>query len=150
MINDDVYEQENAGVSLVTDACLNAEVQQWLVDRASGEGGLWGGLHPQPRQTGEHPSAAGTEDETKPTQLQVTMKTPLHLQYQPHKWQPHFLKHESHFIRQFKLPKIDKSTAVSHCIPLLNYSVYIGFCSLSFSFQEIQECICLFWLFKTV
>lgn len=56
------------------DAGLYAEVQQRLVDRTSGEGGLWGGLHPQPGQTGEHPPAAGAEDETEPTQLQVAIK----------------------------------------------------------------------------
>lgn len=76
-----MIKQEHADVSLVTDACMYAEIQQWLVDRTSGEGGLWGGLHPQPGQTGEHPSTAGAEDETKPTQLQVTMKTPQQLQY---------------------------------------------------------------------
>lgn len=60
---------------LLSSGCLlwYAEVQQWLVDRASGEGGLWGGLHPQSSQTGEHPFAAGAEDETEPTQLQVTL-----------------------------------------------------------------------------
>lgn len=70
-----------------------AEVQQWLVDRTSGEGGLRGGLHPQPGQTGEHPSAAGAEDEAEPTQLQVTIKKKtisLRLQNQRYKRQPHF------------------------------------------------------------
>lgn len=57
--------------------CLHTEVQQRLVDRTSGEGGLRGGLHPQPGQTGEHSSAAGAEDEAEPTQFQVTRKTSL-------------------------------------------------------------------------
>lgn len=48
-----------------------AEVQQRLVDRAAGEGGLRGRLHPQPCQTGEHAAAAGAEDEAEPTELQV-------------------------------------------------------------------------------
>lgn len=51
-----------------------SEIQQRLVDRAFGEGRLRGGLHPQPGQTGKHPPAAGAEDETKPAQLQVTLK----------------------------------------------------------------------------
>lgn len=55
---------------------VSAEVQQRLVDRTSGEGGLRGGLHSQPRQAGEHPSAAGAADETKPAQLQVRMNEP--------------------------------------------------------------------------
>lgn len=48
-----------------------AEVQQRLVDRAAGEGGLRGGLHPQPRQAGEHAAAAGAEDEAEPPELEV-------------------------------------------------------------------------------
>lgn len=64
---------------LFTDAWLfvvGAEVQQRLVDRASGEGGLRGGLHSQPRQAREHPSAAGAAHEAEPAQLQVTELRP--------------------------------------------------------------------------
>lgn len=72
-------ENDRTRLDLKTDLCPYAEVQQRLVDRTSGEGGLRGGLHPQPGQTGEHPSAAGAEDETEPTQLQVTGRSdPIH------------------------------------------------------------------------
>lgn len=42
------------------------EVQQWLVDRPSGERGLWNWLHPEPPEAGKHSTPAGTEERTFP------------------------------------------------------------------------------------
>lgn len=44
----------------------SAEVQQWLVDRPSGERRLWNRIHPESSQAGEHPTPAGAEERTLP------------------------------------------------------------------------------------
>lgn len=49
-------------------SCLSksVEVQQWLVDRPSGERRLRGRLHPESTEAGKHPTPAGAEERTLP------------------------------------------------------------------------------------
>lgn len=47
-------------------ASRRSEVQQRLVDRPAGEGGLRDRIHSQPSEAGEHPPPAGAEEGTSP------------------------------------------------------------------------------------
>lgn len=49
--------------------CCVAEIQQRLVDREAGEGGLRDRLHPQPAAPGEHPHPAGAEEGPLPRRV---------------------------------------------------------------------------------
>lgn len=56
-------------------AFCRSEVQQRLVDRPAGEGGLRDRLHPQPPEAGEHPPPAGAEERTSPRVSDLNLRS---------------------------------------------------------------------------